>query len=51
MQVLQREGVLAYTSLEEGEITATRLAQLPDDIEVDRVQFLQVHLNHHHLHS
>lgn len=49
-QVLQREGVLAYTTLEEGEITATRLAQLPDDVEVDRVQFLQVHLNYHHLH-
>ena len=43
VQVLQREGVLAYTSLEEGEITATRLAQLPDDVEADRVQFIQVH--------
>ncbi|KAL3133907.1 hypothetical protein ABBQ32_008363 [Trebouxia sp. C0010 RCD-2024] len=43
-QVLQREGVLAYTSLEEGEITATRLAQLPDDVEADRVQFLQADL-------
>ena len=42
-QVLQREGVLAYTSIEEGEITATRLAQLPDDVEADRVRFLQVH--------
>ena len=44
-QVLQREGVLAYTSIEEGEITATRLAQLPDDVEADRVQFLQVRLH------
>ena len=35
--------MLAYTSLEEGEITATRLAQTPDDVEIDRVQFLQVH--------
>ena len=40
--MLQREGVLAYTSIEEGEITATRLAQLPDDVEANRVQFLQV---------
>lgn len=38
--------MLAYTSLEEGEITATRLAQLPDDVEVDRVNFLQVNPNH-----
>lgn len=50
MQVLQREGVLAYTSLEEGEITATRLAQLPEDVEVDRVQFLQVHRTHQQSH-
>ena len=38
---------MAYTSVEEGEITATRLAQLPDDVEVDRVQFLQVRLRLH----
>lgn len=41
-QVLQKEHVLAYTTIEEGEITATRLAQLPDDIDPDRVTFLQV---------
>lgn len=43
-QVLQREGVLAYTTIEEGEITATRLAQLPDDVDVDRVKFIQADL-------
>jgi len=34
--------VLAFTTIEEGDITATRLAQLPDDVDVDRVKFLQV---------
>ncbi len=41
-QVLQREGVLAFTTIEEGDITATRLAQLPDDVDIDCVKFLQV---------
>ncbi len=41
-QVLQREGVLAFTTIEEGDITATRLAQLPEDVDVDRIKFLQV---------
>ena len=41
-QVLQREGVLAFTTIEEGDITATRLAQLPNDVDVDRIKFLQV---------
>ena len=41
-QVLQKEGVLAFTTIEEGEITATRLAQLPHDIDSERVRFLQV---------
>lgn len=43
-QVLQKEHVLAYTTVEEGEITATRLAQLPDDVDPDRVSFLQADL-------
>lgn len=43
-QVLQREGVLAFTTAEEGDITATRLAQLPDDVDADRVQFIQADL-------
>ena len=37
--------MLAFTTVEEGEITATRLAQLPDDVDVDRVKFVQVHLS------
>ncbi|DBB17215.1 hypothetical protein WJX82_004680 [Trebouxia sp. C0006] len=43
-QVLQREGVLAFTTIEEGDITATRLAQLPEDVDVDRIKFLQADL-------
>ena len=42
LQVLQKEHVLAYTTVEEGEVTATRLAQMPDDVDADRVTFLQV---------
>ena len=41
-QVMQKEGVLAFTTIEEGDITATRLAQLPDDVDAERVKFLQV---------
>ena len=46
LQVLQKERVLAYTTVEEGEVTTTRLAQLPDDVDSERISFIQVILPH-----
>lgn len=38
--------MLAYTTIEEGEVTTTRLAQLPDDVDSERISFIQVTLAH-----
>ena len=44
LQVLQKQGVLPYTAVEEGELVVTRMAQVPDDIDTSRVTFVQVRL-------
>ena len=42
LQVLQKQGVLPYTAVEEGELVVTRMAQVPDDVDTSRVTFCQV---------
>lgn len=42
LQVLQKQGVLPYTAVEEGELVVTRMAQVPDDVDTSRVTFVQV---------
>ena len=42
LQVLQKQGVLPYTAVEEGELVVTRMAQVPDDVDTSRVTFFQV---------
>eukprot|EP00891_Asterochloris_glomerata_P009905 jgi/Astpho2/9905/fgenesh1_pg.00152_%23_23_t len=40
-KVLQKQGVLPYTAVEEGELVVTRMAQVPDDVDTSRVTFVQ----------